>query len=54
MQIEELVAALRKIAEDPEYRAGTEAHIDADKLLLDYIDNPIVTKLYESIPRWYE
>jgi len=31
-----------------------EAHIQADKLLLEYIDDTEVMKTFDNIDKWYE
>lgn len=28
-------------------------HVDADALLIEYINDPQVTETYQSIPKWY-
>lgn len=45
-----LLVALRELGEpgDPEY-----AHGEADRLLLDYLNDPEITAAYEAITRWY-
>jgi hypothetical protein len=44
--------ALKRLRElelgDPE-----DAHIEADKILLDLIDDPEITEAFEAIGKWY-
>ena len=47
----QLLAVLRELGSrktDPEGN-----HMSADKALLDYIDDPDVTKAFEAIEKWY-
>lgn len=30
-----------------------DAHYQADQLLLNFIDDPGITKAYEEVPKWY-
>lgn len=46
-----LLKVLRALARPPVDEEV--AHADADKALLDYIDDPEITKAYEAIPKWY-
>lgn len=47
---EQLLERLR----DCETNEDTEgAHADADKALLDYIDDPEVRAIYEAVDKWY-
>lgn len=49
MTREELLVRLRAArAEDEE-----TGHVDADEALLEYIDDPEVTRLFEALPKWY-
>lgn len=54
MTRDELIRRLRALAEpesgliDPE-----SAHGDADRLLLEFINNPDVTMAFEAIEKWY-
>jgi hypothetical protein len=49
MTKEELVEVLRNCyKDDPE-----EAHIAADRALLEFINDPQVTKLFKKIEKWY-
>ena len=47
MTIEELVKALENLS------GGEEDHMEADDLLLTFIDNPEVTRAFERIDKWY-
>lgn len=29
------------------------AHIEADKLLIEFINDPDVTQAYDAVPKWY-
>lgn len=50
MTVRELLKELRALhnASDPE-----QAHNAADRLLLEYIDNPTVAAAFNMVPRWY-
>lgn len=51
MTLEELIEKLREISnsdEGPEY-----CHEEADRLLLEYINSPEVTKAFQAIEKWY-
>lgn len=52
MEKEELIKQLEELAEMSD---GDEevAHIKADKLLLNFINDKKVTDAFESIERWY-
>jgi len=56
---EELIERLKAIVERQEclgdgyYAECEDDHLEADKLLLKYIDEEEVTHLFESIERWY-
>jgi len=46
-----LLDKLRLAAKKPD---GDEtAHIDADDALLEYIDDPVIRRAFEKVPRWY-
>lgn len=47
---EELIKKLKKLAEDWDHEM---AHIEADNLLLLYINDEEIKNVYESIERWY-
>ncbi len=51
MTIEELREGLRGVMD----RDGDEEdfHIHADDLLLEYIDDQEVTKLFKKLPKWH-
>lgn len=48
LTIEHLLYELRLLGGDRE-----ADHLEADRLLLEYIDDPEVTKAFENIPKWY-
>jgi hypothetical protein len=50
MSKEELLKKLKELATggDPE-----GAHADADRLLLDFINDPAVTEAFDAIDKWY-
>ena len=47
---QELLKELRKLRKSSDTEA---AHFNADSLLLEYIDDDEVAKLFYKIPRWY-
>ena len=52
MTVRELVLRLNDI----EGRGGYDKerdHIEADELLLEYINDPLVTEAFEEIGKWY-
>ena len=51
MSKDELLALLNTLNKDdgdPEYD-----HMHADRALLDYIDDPVITRAFEDVHRWY-
>ena len=46
----ELIEKLKKLSE---MRDSEQAHIDADKLLLDFIGDPEIKDAFDDIPKWY-
>lgn len=49
MAVEELIEELKKLAnDDPE-----ENHLEADELLLKFINNEEVAKAFNDIKKWY-
>lgn len=46
----ELIAALEALVEDS---PGEGNHIEADSLLLKYINDPEITKAFDAISKWY-
>lgn len=48
MTKDELIEQLRALNEDTE-----QNHIDADALLLAYINDPDITDAYQAIAKWY-
>ena len=53
MTIEELIAGIKKINFEKCGDPG-EAHFEIDKLLLEFIGDPEIEKLYSELPKWYE
>lgn len=61
MKIEELIKELKRILKNQQLRIEKEEmcgdlhddHIEADQLLLKYIDNAEVTQIFDSIEKWY-
>jgi hypothetical protein len=51
MSKKQLVAALLKL--NVGHVDEEEAHSKADRLLLEYINEPEVTEAWENIPKWY-
>jgi len=52
MSIEELRGKLKELRRDRVTDYET-AHIEADKLLIEYINDSEVTEAFEEIGRWY-
>jgi hypothetical protein len=50
MTKEEVLRALARCKEDGDIEGG---HIDADKALIEFINDPDITKAYATIPKWY-
>jgi hypothetical protein len=47
----ELIARLKELATDA---GDAEAvHAEADELLLDYLNDPEIEKVFEEVPKWY-
>lgn len=54
MKIEELIERLLKIKDKQEDDMDcSDDHMEADHLLLEYIDNEEVSEAFESIEKWY-
>ena len=51
MDIYELRSQLAELADGGMDKEGD--HIEADKLLLEYIDDKTVTKYFRKISKWY-
>ena len=51
MSVDELIAALRKLAESD--RDSEVTHSRADSLLISYIDDTRVTLAFDAIVKWY-
>jgi len=52
MNIDELKEKLKEIVAKDGFDEETE-HMDADKALLDYINDDEVSELFDSIKKWY-
>jgi len=50
MTKEELLEALKALIPDS---PTEEAHMEADALLLNYINDPEITAAYEALEKWY-
>jgi len=46
----ECIVALHQAERDKDTE---NAHMNADRALLDYIDDPEIREAYEDVPRWY-
>lgn len=46
----ELIEALRELAN---LKDAELAHEEADELILNYINDPVIEKAYEEVPKWY-
>jgi len=51
MSKDELLALLHRLAKED--KDNEYDHMDADKALLDYINDPAVTRAFEDIGKWY-
>ena len=51
-RIEDLITALEGLVNHP-YHDQEVDHVKADRLLLEYINNPRVTDLYSQLEKWY-
>ena len=52
MTIEELIAGIKKINKEEDGDPET-SHFEIDKLLLKFIGDPEIEKLYGKLPKWY-
>ena len=50
MNKDELIRQLNELSNNSDRQ---EAHIRADKALIDYIDDEEIREAYESIKKWY-
>lgn len=50
--LETLRDELKKLAEKVNFVPEGD-HVEADKLLLEYINDPEVTRLFNEIEKWY-
>ena len=50
MNKEELIEKLKKCEEDGDTES---AHVEADDLLIEYINDPDIRKAYNDIGKWY-
>lgn len=53
MTKKQLLARLKQLLNPIDNHDVEYVHVKADQLLIDYINDPKVTKLYSSIPKWY-
>lgn len=55
MSKEDLIAALRAIKAKQDLKGGyiEQNHLDADSLLLAYINDPEVAEIFTDLERWY-
>lgn len=55
MSKEDLIAALKAIKAEQNLKGGyiEQNHLDADSLLLAYINDPEVTEIFTDLERWY-
>jgi hypothetical protein len=51
MKRADLLERLRSIADS--FIVDEEGHIEADRALLDFIDDDEVTEAFAAIPKWY-
>lgn len=54
MTLEELKEKLKAIIDRQSNRDTERDHIEADGLLLEYINDEEVTRLFEEIEKWYD
>lgn len=54
MNKNELIEELKKINEEYGKLDKARAHFEADKLLLEYIDDEKIEQSYKKIDKWYE
>lgn len=52
MTIEELRESLEELAEDEDYEPEN-THVEADRLLLEYIGDRRVTELFDALDKFY-
>ena len=52
MKREDLLASLRVLVEDSK-RDCEGAHIRADEILIEYLNDPEITALWNEMNRWY-
>jgi hypothetical protein len=48
----DLIKKLEDITRDPQMDTE-EGHAAADRALVEFIDDPEVTRLYDALPKWY-
>ena len=54
MTVDELIKNLERLKESVILCGDKEKiHIEADNLLLEYINNEKVTEAFDNIPKWY-
>ena len=47
-----LIEKLKELATAVNFDPAKD-HVTADQLLLDYINDPLITKLFDEIEKWY-
>lgn len=52
MTRQDLLDKLRRLADEAE-QDWERAHLEADKALLAFLDDPEISAAYEAIERWY-
>lgn len=50
MNKQELIEKLKELHSSVDYEI---AHIEADNLLIEYINDEDIMKAFEQVPRWY-
>jgi len=55
MTKDELLTELRKLDAEvnPDWRDYEGDHINADKLLIEYINDPEIAEAYSNVGKWY-
>lgn len=50
MEKQDLLDKLKLLEQSGDYEA---AHFDADRMLLQYINDPDISEAFKSVPKWY-
>lgn len=53
MTKQELIEKLKQIVTTNDREDFESSHMEADKALLEYINDPEVTEAFNSVERWY-